>query len=312
MIVAKCPLRVSLAGGSTDQQAFLDKYGVGSVIGFPINLFSYIFLNLKKGDTHRIVYSKMENVRVDDVESIQNDIVRETLKFFSAKGYQIPAFEIIFESDIPSTGSGLASSSAYTVALVAALYEHFNIHTRHTIFQDALTIERTFNPLVGFQDFFQSSAGGMKRLIFNRIGVEYMHNLPDHCFKENKMYLVPTGTTRSSTKILKTLNLEECKKLLPMVEALSSALAAANIPVIMSLINAGWEEKKKTSPDIVNFEVEDVEKWISTFPSVLAKRLCGAGGGGFFLVISNADIPEMKEKGFQVQIDPHGPVSKRF
>lgn len=312
MIVAKCPLRVSLAGGSTDQQAFLDKYGVGSVIGFPINLFSYLVLNPKRGEYHRIVYSKNENVHINDVNGIQNDIVRETIKFFIAKGYSIPAFEFIFESDIPSTGSGLASSSAYTVALVAAFYEHFGIHARHTIFQDALSIERTFNPLVGFQDFFQSSTGGLKRLIFNTMGLEYMHSLPDQCFKDNKMYLIPTGTTRSSTKILKTLDLNECVKLLPMVDSLATAISTGNIPVIMGLINAGWEEKKKTSPEIMNADVAETEEWISTFPPVMAKRLCGAGGGGFFLVISKEIIPKMTERGYQIQIDPHGPVVKRI
>ena len=45
MIVSKCPLRVSLVGGSTDLQSFIDKYGYGQVISFPISLYTYISLS---------------------------------------------------------------------------------------------------------------------------------------------------------------------------------------------------------------------------------------------------------------------------
>ena len=38
MIIASCPLRVSLFGGSTDNPHFVDKYGYGSVISFACDL----------------------------------------------------------------------------------------------------------------------------------------------------------------------------------------------------------------------------------------------------------------------------------
>ena len=39
MIVASCPLRVSFLGGSTDLEDFIEEYGYGEVINFPINLY---------------------------------------------------------------------------------------------------------------------------------------------------------------------------------------------------------------------------------------------------------------------------------
>ena len=45
MIVSKCPLRISLVGGSTDLQGFIDKFGIGSAISFPPNLYTYITIN---------------------------------------------------------------------------------------------------------------------------------------------------------------------------------------------------------------------------------------------------------------------------
>ena len=58
MIVSKCPLRVSLVGGSTDLQGFIDQYGIGSVISFPHNLYTYITINENiSTETWKINYS---------------------------------------------------------------------------------------------------------------------------------------------------------------------------------------------------------------------------------------------------------------
>ena len=42
MIIAKCPLRISLAGGSTDLQSYIDFNKYGGVISFPSTLYAYI------------------------------------------------------------------------------------------------------------------------------------------------------------------------------------------------------------------------------------------------------------------------------
>ena len=42
MIIASCPLRISLFGGSTDNPYFVKKYGYGSVISFTSDLKTYV------------------------------------------------------------------------------------------------------------------------------------------------------------------------------------------------------------------------------------------------------------------------------
>ena len=69
MIISKCPLRVSLAGGSTDLIEFVDKYGYGSVISFPIDVYTYISLSLNLSNVYRINYSETEEVK--DVDLIK-------------------------------------------------------------------------------------------------------------------------------------------------------------------------------------------------------------------------------------------------
>ena len=68
MLVASCPLRVSLFGGSTDNPYFVEKYGRGSVINFTSNLKTYITLHEDKlgynteVNKYIINYSKREEI----------------------------------------------------------------------------------------------------------------------------------------------------------------------------------------------------------------------------------------------------------
>ena len=72
--VTKCPLRISFAGGSTDLQGYLDKYGIGSVISFTPDLFTYIILKKSSSRYYKVVYSKVENVLSS--KEIQNDVAK--------------------------------------------------------------------------------------------------------------------------------------------------------------------------------------------------------------------------------------------
>ena len=48
MIIASCPLRISLFGGSTDNPYFVKKYGYGSVISFTSDLKTYVTISQDK------------------------------------------------------------------------------------------------------------------------------------------------------------------------------------------------------------------------------------------------------------------------
>ena len=71
MLIASCPLRISLIGGSTDLEDFIEEYGYGQVISFPINLYTYVSINERYDDKFLIQYSKIESV--DNILDIKND-----------------------------------------------------------------------------------------------------------------------------------------------------------------------------------------------------------------------------------------------
>ena len=119
MYVASCPLRISLFGGSTDNPYFVEKYGRGSVISFTSNLKTYLTISQDKigynKQRHKYIINYSKREEVSTIDEIQNEVVRTVLKY-----YNMPPVQVTLTSDAYSQGSGLASSSSYTISLIKA------------------------------------------------------------------------------------------------------------------------------------------------------------------------------------------------
>ena len=297
MIISKCPLRISLAGGSTDLQSYLDKYGKGSVITFTPNLYTYITLKPSTTKYYRIIYSSTENYL--DPDEIKNDIAREVIKYFN-----LPAVEINFTSDIPSTGSGLASSSSYLIAMINAALAFKNKKLdKYELSKLALEIEHIFNPLTCYQDIYGCVFDQFKKLEFNSTGLSDISYYETSLFELYDMYLVPTGVTRSSTNILSSLDIDKIHNLMGSVNNIDNYIKSNEYDSIFKEINIGWELKKQTSSEISNNKISNLENKLN---NVLSKRLIGAGAGGYFLVIVEKNkkikngIPVKMGNGFKI------------
>lgn len=279
MIIAKCPLRISLVGGSTDLQAFIDKYERGSVLSFPSTLYTYITVHDNHTNKYIINYSKKEEV--EKAAEIKNDVAREALVYF-----EVGPVTVTFNTDILSEGSGLAASSAYTIAIVKALsmYQGVNI-SDFEICRIALELERHFNPLTGYQDTYGAGIGGFKRIDFHknhRPSFRYM----DVAFLEKyDIYLFNTGIKRSSTTVLQDVNIDKSLELLPLVDEMETAIEIRDYATFERIFNAGWAKKKATSPLIANHEkIKELDQLFSQHAMIRAVKLSGAGGGGYFLL----------------------------
>jgi len=290
MIIASCPLRVSLFGGSTDNPYFIDKYGYGSVISFTSDLKTYVTISQDKfgfnKDKHRYIINYSRREEVSTVQEIENDVVRVVLEHFC-----MPPVQVTLTSDAYSQGSGLASSSSYIISLIKACCIFLGKkYTQSDICKLAYELELRFNPYCGYQDPYGCGIGGFKRIEFlsgSSIKYEY---LPLDIFGRYDMHLVFTGVTRNSKKILKNVtdNLEKVHPLLETVEKSYEALVSNNHPEFLELINAGWKQKKSTTPLITeNEKIKEIDSHLDKNPTVIAHRLCGAGNGGFFLTFSH-------------------------
>lgn len=288
MIVSSCPLRISLAGGSTDHPHFIEKYGEGSVISFPSNLRVYVTLHrdvaglnaLKK----KFIVNYTRREEVDNMLDIKNDVVREVLKWFKID-YPMT---ISLTSDISSTGSGLASSSAYIMAMVNAI----NVLMRHNMTEYEICtvsyeIEKLFNPLVGQQDFYGSLSGGLKRINFFKNKTPSIEYISNNLWLD-KITLISTGVNRSSTDVLSSINIDECVWLLDDVEQLHDAFVEKDSSKVFRVIRKSWINKKNTSNVICEHPaVAELDNIILDDENIYAHKLCGAGNGGFFLTFGS-------------------------
>jgi D-glycero-alpha-D-manno-heptose-7-phosphate kinase len=284
MITVSCPVRISLIGGSSDLDAYIDKHGSGSVISFTPNLYTYVSVYrdvLGKNNLERkyiVNYSQREEVT--DFCDIKNDLVRE---YFQEK--YIEPCSVHMTSDIFSHGSGLAVSSSYSCSLVMAINEMMDQRISNIeCGMEAHSLEKKINPLLGLQDVFGCCVGGFKKIKFNKNAAPVYTFLPTKMFDYYDVYLKFTGYTRSSTEQLKNIVVPDTDTFNPLVDSAEQCLIRADYGEFMHIIKEGWNEKKRTSKTVLNNpKLLELDSYISKMKGCASHKLCGAGNGGFFL-----------------------------
>tara|TARA_B100001989_G_scaffold182545_1_gene132714 strand:+ start:2519 stop:3469 length:951 start_codon:yes stop_codon:yes gene_type:complete len=314
MFVASCPLRIALFGGSTDNPYFVEKYGRGCVINFTSNLKTYITLHEDKlgfnreGRKYIVNYSRREEV--DTIDEIQNEIIRNPLKHFKC-----PPLSITMKSDAYSQGSGLASSSAYTIALIKAItmFNGSRPLTNVEICELSYKLELKSNMYAGYQDPYGCGIGGFKKMEFERGGNVKFSFLSQELFDHFDMHLIFTGVTRNAEDVCKdvTKNLDKIKPLLKIADDAYDIIIQKDYDKLLHLIRQGWEQKKRISSVITSNQlIKDMDKAIEENETVLAHRLCGAGNGGFFLTFSKKNTLKLPFHCVKVDIEPNGVIGR--
>jgi D-glycero-alpha-D-manno-heptose-7-phosphate kinase len=299
MIVSKCPLRISLAGGSTDLQDFVDKHGHGAVISFPATAYVYITVHSNNRNQYIINYTQREETT--KIGDIKNDIAREVLKKFNCK-----PVTVTFNADIHSVGSGLAASSAYLIAAIGAIAKFKNVClSQFEICNLALEMERSFNPLTGYQDPYGCGMGSLKKMTFYKGKEPQIEYFKQSIFNGFNMFLLYSNVKRKSTKVLKEVASTDRRPLLQLVGTLERAILTNNTEEFLNCINAGWKEKKKSSPHILsNSKVRTIDNRLCLDSRVLAHRLCGAGNGGYFFILTQQNT--LIKDAIRVTIEQNG------
>src|SRR3990167_1030383 len=199
MIITKTSLRLSLLGGNTDFPKYFRKYG-GACLTTTIDKFIYCIVKKRFDDLIYINYSVKE--KVEKVEDIKHDLVREAMKLVGVK----EGIEITFLSDIPSEGSGLGSSSAVVIGVLNALHNFMGESvTSRQLAQEACKIEvDILKKPIGYQDQYAIAFGGCNL-------IEYGKEITLRPFELNKecLLLFYTGITRKTTDVLSSLKLDK-------------------------------------------------------------------------------------------------------
>ncbi len=291
MIISRTPLRISFVGGGSDiSNYYLKKEG--GVVTTAINKYIYIAVNKKFDDSIRASYSKTEIV--NKVSELQHPIIRECLKKVGIKG----GIEITSISDIPSEGTGLGSSSSFTVGLLNALYSYNNIFVgAEKLAREACEIEiKMLKSPIGKQDQYCAAYGGFQYFRFlpdeSVFNTQIVMNAATKTSLQKNLLLLYTGLTRSSNKILeeqkknlaqKEINFQTIESMVIIARKMHNELSRNRISEFGMLLHENWNLKKSLAPSISS---DTIDRWYKKAIRLGAEggKILGAGGGGFLLL----------------------------
>src|SRR6476620_227596 len=154
---------MSFVGGGSALPVFYRRFG-GAVVSTSIDQFVYVTINKKFDDKIRVSYSRTEEAK--SLERIRHPLVREAMKLLGIHG----GVEITSIADIPGKGTGLGSSSSFTVGLLHVLHAYAERYaSAEQLAREACVIEldRCGEP-IGKQDQYAASFGGLNFIQFNR------------------------------------------------------------------------------------------------------------------------------------------------
>jgi D-glycero-alpha-D-manno-heptose-7-phosphate kinase len=289
MIITQTPLRIGLLGGGTDLPSYYLEHG-GRVLNCAIDKYIYVIVKQRFDDEIYVNYSKKEIVsRVADIE---HELVREAMLMTGVTG----GVEITTLADIPSSGSGLGSSSAVTVGLLHALYAYTGRQVSAEELAEGacrIEIERCGKP-IGKQDQYIAALGGIRDLRFGP-GEDVSHeelglSASERVALQQQMMLFYTGITRRADNILAEQN-ANVPATLPQLDLLRDLagfavkrLRSGDVDAIGPALRESWEAKRKLASGVSNSQVDGaVTRALEAGASGV--KLTGAGGGGFLVVL---------------------------
>jgi len=290
MIITRTPFRVTLGGGGTDLPSYYGKYG-GFIFSAALDKYMFVAVNRPSSDDLiRVKYSQSEIV--EKVAEVRHQSAREVLRFTGIE----KNIEISSIADIPE-GTGLGSSSCYTVGL---------LHAMHTLKRDHVPLAQlaeedfkieaeVLGRPIGKQDPYLAALGGITVLEIGKDGTVKPRkaNVSMEVADEinHNLLIFFTGLTRSADAILgeQSKAVQEEKK--DVVDSMHyikelgyeilEAAESGNVDDIGKKFHAHWQHKKKISSKMSNPEFDKMYE-LALASGALGGKISGAGGGGFF------------------------------
>ena len=289
MIITQTPLRIGLVGGGTDLPDYYVEHG-GRVLNCAIDKYVYVIAKQRFDDDIYVNYSKKEIV--SNVDDLEHELVREAMKMTGVCG----GIEITMLADIPSSGSGLGSSSSITVGLLHALWAYQHQHVpAEGLAEGACTVEiERCGKRIGKQDQYIAALGGIQDLRFgpgDRVVAEELglSAAERHAFEEQVM-LFYTGVTRSATAILdeQSNNVANALSGFHLLRDLAGCavdhLRKGDVEGVGHIVRQSWETKRKLASGVTNAQIDSAIE-LALMAGASGAKVTGAGGGGFLLVI---------------------------
>ena len=288
MIITKTPFRVSFCGGGSDISDFYREHG-GCVLSTTINRYMYLTIH-PYFDEKKTALKYSQNEIVEDIRDINHSIFKCVLNEKNISGVEISS-----TADIPS-GTGLGSSSAFTVGLLHTLACYQGKYmSKEKLAAEACRIEiEKLGAPIGKQDQYAAAVGGLNFITFHKddtVSVEPIIAKNDTIrnLQEN-LVMYYTGLTHNANEILaeqkKNISQEvKTKNLIRMCDLaryMKESLEQNELEPVGEILNEGWMRKRELAGSISNSKIDELYD-IAMRNGATGGKLLGAGGGGFLL-----------------------------
>jgi D-glycero-alpha-D-manno-heptose-7-phosphate kinase len=213
--------------------------------------------------------------------------------------------EITSVADIPAKGTGLGSSSSFTVGLLNALHAYSGHYASAAELAEQccrIEIERCGEP-IGKQDQYAAAFGGFNFIRFNpddTVEVQKVLCKPEVVTElQSKLMFFYTGITRSASTLLREqsaqMSASKAKtdgmaEMVALAERAFADLCEGRIDALGPMLHDAWQIKRSMTNGISNPLIDDAYG-AAIEAGAEGGKLLGAGGGGFLMFI----VPEAKQ-----------------
>lgn len=303
MIITQTPFRVSLGGGGTDLKSFYSRFG-GFILAAAINKYIYITINKRTIDELIwLSYSRVENV--EKLGEIKHELIRECMRKLKINN----GIEIHSIAEVTS-GTGLGSSSSFSVGLLNALHVYSRKHiSRQVLAELACKIEiGILKKPIGKQDQYIASFGGLTCLDIDKSGkvkVSALKISQDHIEElERNLLFFYTGIKRESAYVLsdqnealkvdnKAVSVALCN-IRDLGREIKAALEKGELDKFGVMLDEHWKIKKTMSAKISSDVIDECYDF-AKHHGAIGGKIMGAGGGGFFMFYCPANKHKLRE-----------------
>jgi len=296
IFISRTPMRVSLFGGGTDYPDYF-KERRGAVLGLAIDKYIYIAALKLSGIQNynfRLAYSQIEHV--DYLDDIKHKAVRAAFDYHRIT----QSLDVSVMADMPAN-SGLGSSSAFSVGLLNLIACLCNEKlTKLDLALRAIHLERELlQENVGVQDQLHAAFGGINRFDFDAKGYRITPMMiRGECLDTlmQSLLLIHTGGSRHASMVVASqLDRTRAGKIdkqlddiLDLVDVGSDILTNDKPQRMLEdlgrVMHESWMLKRSLSQDVTTAGIDELYEMCLKY-GALGGKLCGAGGGGFMLML---------------------------
>jgi D-glycero-alpha-D-manno-heptose-7-phosphate kinase len=293
---ACAPLRISFAGGGTDVPPYPSSHG-GAVLSATIARYASAQVRIRADHDYHVesldLMARAAFARDELVFDGHLDLVKAVLRDLAPER----GLDLTLATDAPP-GSGLGSSSALVVAMLAAVGAvSGRTWVAPGLAWRAYQVERVDLKIEGgMQDQYAAAFGGLNLIEFHGdddVDVRPLPVTPTVIEElERSLLLAWSGHSRTDAGILRrqvdgvlggsARSMESLAAIKALAVAMEEALRRGDLAAFAEGLHEGWRRKRRLAAGITNARLDELYA-VGRQAGAAGGKVLGAGGGGFLL-----------------------------